>query len=108
MQSAPIGVITVLCNATDRLTLGTQKNRIIDQIPLLKCFARSKNPNAVPDAAEIAALNTWEEIMACQPCSFENQSTFNGEVAIHFPARTCKTLGIRPSMMSRGILQLRY
>jgi hypothetical protein len=23
--------------------------------------------------------------MACQKCSSENQSTFNGEVAIHFP-----------------------
>jgi hypothetical protein len=33
----------------------------------------------------LALPNTWEKPMACPKCSSENQSSFNGEVAIHFP-----------------------
>ena len=27
----------------------------------------------------------WSEVMACKKCDSRNQSTFNSEVAIHFP-----------------------
>src|SRR6478736_320481 len=33
----------------------------------------------------LAPPNIWEKPMACPKCSSENQSSFNGEIAIHFP-----------------------